>query len=265
MIGLPALSTTPLPGQRIGLVLCLFFIVASGLSAASDVEAVNIIYPLKGNIAPREGTIAVWIKPYINPMEDSGRFYEFFIFRVQDSAGFNVSLIWDDKLGLKPYGTYGKDQPIRGFTTTRPLVRKGEIHWKRGEWHHVAFSWHENHVSLYFDGRPAASCTLSDPLYFRETSELTLGYGLSQIAVDEFCVTAAAHSADTIADWGKHRPVIDKKTLLIDPFEKLSADGSETVATLISGFSDESGGAVRRATPSLVDGRFGQALQLFSK
>ena len=121
-------------------------------------------YPAKDNINYRQGTVEFWVKPNWNG--DDGGYHYFFAGNIDDAR--NVNSIHVSKkyyldgviLGQidSKAETEGSDQGRAGTEASVPangaLYPSSVRDWRKGEWHHLAFTWDDKkpELKLYIDG-----------------------------------------------------------------------------------------------------------------
>jgi len=100
----------------------------------------NILsYPVTGNLTHTYGTVEFWVQPTWD-----------------GDGGSNHTLFWWDD-GY--YRLHLRKDPISNLVFDYFYGSGGcgaptnVAHWRAGEWHHIAFTWAENVISLYVDGR----------------------------------------------------------------------------------------------------------------
>ncbi len=103
----------------------------------------NILsYPVTGNLTHTYGAVEFWVRPTWD-----------------GDGGSNHTLFWwddgYDRLHLRkdPISNLVFDYFYRGGGCG---AATNVAHWRAGEWHHLAFTWAENVISLYVDGQRVA-------------------------------------------------------------------------------------------------------------
>jgi hypothetical protein len=126
---------------------------------AAPVVGGTIEFPAQGNFDIEEGTIEMWFAPetdlYIKL--DPGKVRTILRFFSLDAPEFGFNCRWearrnkkDDETGytlrvsMSSSQTKGGLIPVPGGRTPRD--------WKRGEFHHIAFTWKDGMMQLYCDG-----------------------------------------------------------------------------------------------------------------
>jgi len=117
-------------------------------------------FPARGNINYRRGTVEFWLKP--NWDGDDGGYHYFFAGNITDAR--NVNSIHASKKryqGGVILGQIDSKADSTGRAIEEAVVPGGRIldpssvaNWKKGDWHHVAFSWDDQKrtLKLYMDG-----------------------------------------------------------------------------------------------------------------
>ncbi|MCF7837186.1 MAG: LamG domain-containing protein [Candidatus Marinimicrobia bacterium] len=234
--------------------------------AADPLRAVELQYPLAGNLDPGQGTIELWVRPDVDALEDPGRFYVHYPVSVRCDDGSALSLFWSHSLGYRVSASRA-GEAVLNTPAMRPVVRT----WVRagttdalapGRWHHVAVTWQGNELAIYFNGERVAYTAASAPMVLTDAGTLRIGTGESRIAVANLVVSGIARSADDLRARPAGPAVVDEHTLLLDRFA--TAEGLETQAEMIAGFSGETGGRLSGTDWVSVAGPFGgRALQLY--
>ncbi len=225
-----------------------------GLEKATWSPAAYIEYPARGAIRVEEGTLEAWVRPNFDPNvpvkpDDPGRGRynrNFFLLR---AGRHTVGFYWNiDDRGMRVY--------VRTPDGRYPVVRGARMQWKKGEWHHVAFSWGRE-IRIYCDGKLALRVPfkgLGVPADALAGGSIQVGSpGACEFDVDELCISDIQREPR-----GHKGPLAaDEHTLLLERFERLvrGPRGMKMVP--------EVGPEGRVFGPlKLVDGRFGRAAAL---
>jgi len=225
---------------RCAAVVCLF---------ASVAGAGSIEYPALGNVRLEEGTLEFWFTPTKELYPDIGEsryagIFSLFSFAVEDhfSMGSGWGVRRDGAVFFVSMSAKGKPKALLPV----PSRIKG---WKKGEKHHVAFTWRGNVMKLYADGKQVSqrdqATSLTGPL---ADAKLIVGNRKgrsSHIIVHAFRSSSVARDEAMLA---KAEPEQDIYTLLLDRFDKPDEFGEKVASTKaeqIGGFNGETGGTVR--------------------
>ena len=219
----------------------------------AEVRYCDLIYPLRLTMVQESGTVELWVRPDTDlTSTDLDRFYHFFAWKIAigekawgEKGGF--SLIWRVPQGLYTFGGRSDtDARMRNL----PTAWRKKIEWPKGSWHHIAFSWQGKRMTLYADGDVVSQTTASERIPYDETGFWVVGFGVSPIAVDGFCVSSIARDQASIRERMTRAVARDVYTLILDPMETL----------------EKTNRRLRSPNPAncrLVDGRFGKAIQLY--
>lgn len=214
----------------------------------------TLSYLTEDHIRPEQGTIEFWIRPDVDVTQPIDRFYYFSLLRIAKGAKSwgdqgAVSIMWLQRGGLM---TLASDGPRDGATkiSNLPADTQKRLQWEPASWHHVALSWNGARVRLYTDGELLAETQASHPLPIASPGYIVLGHGDSRIAVDELVVSSIERSAEDIRTRMKEAPSKDEHTLLLDSMETLDT---------LNGRANP----LRSNAAALVEGKFGQAVQLY--
>jgi len=173
-------------------------------------------YDLKGNLNPKQGTIAFWIKP-VNWDGDDRMFHHFvcivdekapsrwYIYKY--SSNNNLLFYISSALG-------GRRRSIYCGTSIEP--------WKRGRWHHIAATWDANEMRLYIDGKRVGRQLIPKGLIPAE-----MDGKLSLIPVQFWKNQWTTPEERTLIDEVKifNRPLSDRE--IIELYDELNPYGSE--------------------------------------
>ncbi len=233
-----------------GLLLCV--------ALAQDTQPARrystLTYPSAGRIKLEQGTIELWIRPDVDLTQPVSAFYQFFVLRVakgEKSYGDQgaLSLMWLTKGGMYVMANDGAGANLIKIRNL-PRDARNQLQWQPGQWHHVALSWNGQRVRLYTDGELLSETEASHPLPIATPGFINVGHGDSPVAVDELVVSAVERSAEEIRQRMSEAPARDEHTLLLDSMESLDAIGGRV-------------SALRANAAALVEGKFGQAIQLY--
>jgi len=137
-----------------------------------------------------------------------------------------------------------------------PVILGHRNEWKPDEWHHIAFSWGDE-VRIYGDGELLARSEWRGLLPgFTAGGTLSLGGGVSEFDVDDFCVSDIAR--EPRGHLGALAP--DDHTLLLESFDEVRREPGAAQTVPVKAVAP---GAVTPDTPS-VEGKFGSALSFWA-
>ncbi len=220
----------------------------------------KLVYPGRGNIDPREGTLEFWLGK-ATVVGSSIR--EVLTFSGDGGA-----------LELKYHDSSDGRFVLTASGADEPLVDVSGFRVPDGGFSHVAIVWGPDAVALYVDGSlagmhegpiPNAELMAAAPEKLRVTFGCTNSYrGYTDIDVDELRISEVQRYSGESYAVPDGSFAADDSTLLLDHFDdRFVPDGAdaETRADSISGLSGELGGM-----PSIgctfADGQFGSALRL---
>lgn len=215
----------------------------------------EIRYPAVGNIQLDEGTVEVYLR--INFSSDQaaglnstvGSFFELFCPSTREKAvltlvtnGSKVCMI-------------GYLLPVnQSWVPNSPKGQAG-VNWKKDEDHVVAFTWKGNERQVFVDGVPGPLTKVEGPLTFDlAKSMIRIGAGYSLFSVDALRISNVCRSAQELESAASSEPKADPYTLLLDQFDQQPQ--------VFAGKTE--GGERETERVSVIDGRFGKALQLWS-
>jgi hypothetical protein len=238
MIAMPAAG--PLPAQE--------------TQPAATTQFSSLTYMTRDHIQPQQGTIEWWIRPDVDVTKPPGRFHHFFLLRLAKGKRVwgdqgALSVVWLERGGLFVMATDGpREASVR--ITNLPNDKGNTLRWAPGSWHHVALTWNGTRVRLYTDGELLAETQASAPLPIADPGFIVLGHGQSRIAVDELVISSVERTGEQIKQRMSEAPAKDEHTLLLDPMETLEPTNGRA-------------NPLRSNAATLVEGKFGQALQLY--
>lgn len=126
-----------------------------------------------------EGTIEFWLRPQWNG--NDGRVHSVFNAAGAGQNQLSINKLANGRFGAGMFGTpAGSDQ----FVYARADADISD--WRAGQWHHVAVCWGGGALSLWLDGRKAASRSGALPPQVPHAQIRLLG---SDCALDEFCIS----------------------------------------------------------------------------
>jgi len=148
-------------------------------------------YPCEGNIDPKQGTIAMWVRPINWTGAEAGAF----VFFALEGKGRMIL--------AKHYRTGGDLFFIIDRTGGEGARVDHDIDaWLPGRWHHVAASWNPKEVALYCDGKLTARAAKAAPaptavkdFYVGRTSSSKIG----EAALDEVQIYKRPLSPEEVA------------------------------------------------------------------
>ena len=149
----------------------------------------GINYFSEGNIDSKMGTIEMWVKPYFSlGAPDKIHVYYLFSTKTDEGGKFIIALI----TGAEKQGVV--------FSISDPgenLKEYGRVDWKVGltteKWHHIAFTWDEKELSIWFDNEKRGS--RSRPASFPVGKTFAIGgsgykaRGITDGLIDEFRIS----------------------------------------------------------------------------
>ena len=225
-----------------------------GIQAAPGQPAVAAIqYPAAGNIRGDRGTAEMWIAPSLD--SDPARAGE------QDHTQVpNVTLFWLDIDAKTNCGLFwcGPPQQLRIWSRVDGKVLTTlsvPVKWKKGELHHVAFSWGDE-LAIYLDGTLKAKKAYKGLMpKTLENAVLHIGKASSPLLVDEIRVSDVARTPEL-----ERQPYApDEHTLLLDHLD-LDIQTFQTHATEPAVAHGGTGNLT--GTPESVPGKHGKAARL---
>jgi hypothetical protein len=169
----------------------------------------RVQYPAQGNIRGDRGTAEMWIVPPFDSDPAKAK--------SNDRSIPNVTFFWLDVDPKTNCGLFwcGPAQTARIWVRVDDKVLttlEAPVTWKRGEWHHVAFSWGDE-LKVYIDGQLRASKPYKG-LMPRDLANavLSLGKSGSPLMVDEVRVSDIPRAPEL----GKQPYAPDEHALLLD-------------------------------------------------
>ena len=158
-------------------------------------------YHVNAGFYPPRGTCSLWVAPHDWQPSDTANFVFF--------ASFTHLDIQREYIRVILYKYFDADellllvQDSTAEAAGRIQLPIGE--WRRGEWHHLAFTWNEERYRLFVDGSPVGECP-AVKLPDAGRWEIALGtpyagwayIGNERTAIDEFTVQAEVLTEDEI-------------------------------------------------------------------
>jgi len=158
----------------------------------------ELAYPTAGNISFDEGTMTMWVKPLWHPASER-KIHCFW----QTSANK-----WVDQMVRLTYWPYGGHAIRLEVRHGRTVALHADVtRWKRGEWHHLAWTWRRrpgernDAIALYLDGKLAARSDevslptrLGDRMFVGCNMNGTGRNEAAEAAMDEFYISSRAET-----------------------------------------------------------------------
>ena len=215
----------------------------------------SIQYKAQGNIRGDRGTAEMWIAPPLDSDPASAG--------AKDHTQVpNVTLFWLDVDPKTNCGLFwcGPPQQLRIWSRVDDKVLTAlstPVKWKKGELHHVAFTWGER-LEIYVDGKLVASQVYKG-LLPKELKDAVLHIGKSSPPqlVDEIRVSDIARAPDL----DKQPYVADEHTLLLDQLDQSITNPFDTEATTRPAVAGGGPGELRGA-PQSAPARHGNGVRL---
>ena len=132
-----------------------------------------------GNFRADQGTVQMWVRP--NWHGGDGKVHEIFNARAKRKNYLNLNVLADGTLGVAT-GSAGQGSYRR--------VVHDITAWQAGQWHHLAFTWGDESLTLFVDGARVGQIDKAIPLAFNPPT-FTIGRSLDG-AVDELAVWSVA-------------------------------------------------------------------------
>lgn len=129
----------------------------------------NVYYDAAGNIDLHEGSISLWLKPLDWDGSDAG-FNTF----VHLSHKNDLFLLYKN-LSVEQLSFYLEEDNEQGKSMVETVYSIAK--WKRGQWHHVVFTWTNLETSLYINGRLVATRKIKIPFRGFDAKRLSIGPG----------------------------------------------------------------------------------------
>jgi hypothetical protein len=222
-----------------------------GLDTQEWSATASIRWPAKGNLRVEAGTVEAWVRPQFDPQvavaaDDSGRGRYNRDFLWLNYAGNQVGFYWNiDDRGMRVF--------LRTADGQYPVILGAHSDWKKGEWHHIAFTWGDA-IRIYVDGKQAAEAKWAGLLPGDLTgANLDLGVGQCEFDVDDLCISDVAR--EPRGQLGPLAP--DEHTLLLESFDAVAGPAGGVVMTAPE---KAVGGAGRLSgAVAATDGHFGKA------
>jgi hypothetical protein len=226
----------------------------------------TLTYPLKDNLDLREGTLECWVQFGVNvadflPATDYKTLAVLFAFEGEKGT-MAASHFVGSIFGADKGGWYFRPGP-------KPMLLpvSAAAMWKKGDWHHVAFTWKEKLMRLYMDGKEAGQRDQQASLQesFQVVTDQLLMFGdkwhvAGRFALDDVRVSTIARPTEELGfHVGELKP--DPYTSLLDPFEcDFVPDGAQLTQprAILAGTGGKPSKGCR-----FVDGKFGKALSFY--
>jgi len=226
----------------------------------------TLTYPLKDNIDLREGTIECWIQfgfetSEFLPVKDFRTLASLFDFN-SEKGSMGASYFVGSIFGVDKGGWYFRPGP-------KPMLLPigAAMIWKKGEWHHLAFTWQEKMMRLYVDGKDAGfrdqQSSLRDAFEVVTNQDIRFGDRwnvAARFGLDDIRVSTIARQPEELGfAVGELKP--DPYTSLLDPFEcDFVPDGKQLTKPRV--IMVGSGG--KPSAPCVfVEGKFGKGLSFY--
>ena len=216
----------------------------------SSVHAGGVHYPALGNVELGEGTIELWLTPTVElyPELKEDQYQGLMsLFSLQVPGEFSMNALWYAK------NTRSGDQYRLHVSIGHQEQRKAlipvpakPVKWRRGELHHLAFTWRGKEMSLYADGKRVGHRMQAVGFSGRlGGSELIIGNAHGRDAGFILHAVRVSHTAHGAETQKNAEPVARLDTLLLDRFKNGSIDEShKTRAEIIAGLAGETGGTL---------------------
>lgn len=157
----------------------------------------NVYYAADGNINLQGGCMSLWLKPLDWDGGNSG-FNTFVNLENND----NLFLLYKN-LAAEQLSFYIESRNEEGESITETVYSMAK--WKKGQWHHVAFTWTDVETNLYIDGRRVATRKIKIPFQGFDARRLSIGPGngwaggyMGKTLVDEVEIYNGALSEEEI-------------------------------------------------------------------
>lgn len=246
------------------LIVCLLLVAPLLFQARAATG--TLTYPLVDNVDLREGTIECWVRFGIDvaeflPAKDFKTLAVLFDFQGEKGT-MAASHFVGSTFGNDKGGWYFRPGP-------KPMLLPiaAVAIWKKGEWHHIAFSWRAKMMRLYMDGKEASNrdqqASLQDG--FGVVTDQLLMFGDkwnvgAPFVLDDLRVSTIARKPEEFGfTAGELKP--DPHTSLLDPFEcDFAPDGkrrTQPKAILVGE------GGLPTPPCVFVEGKFGKGLSFF--
>jgi len=180
-------------------------------------RAAEVVYPAKDCINPAAGTVEARVRVGFDPNteikdpEKRGQLNrEFFTLRSSDSTD-KFGFYWNiDDRGMRAYLKQGDGYPVMVGTRAE---------WKQGEWHHVAVTWGDGMMAVWYDGQKAGETSWNGTITpAPEKAEMLFQCLPGHFDLDEIRISDIARTSFDLAGPAE----ADASTLLLDHFEGLN-------------------------------------------
>ncbi len=163
-------------------------LVGKGLACLAGVR---LSYPVKGVLAPKAGSVEMWVKP--TGPGDSGKGRALLHAGTAFNNALHLVIDGANNLRLMTWDAKGKESGV-GVSAAK---------WKAGEWHHVAATWEGRKLALYVDGVEAAATAEGVELTGFSTGGLWVGSrprgeDAIEAVIDELRISRRARTAAEI-------------------------------------------------------------------
>lgn len=187
-----------------------------GMEKAKATLSSELRYPAIGNIDAMHGTLEAWVKVEfdtdvaVDPKDPSRGVHNRNFFTLRNlKGGDHCAFYWNiDDRGMRFYARVGE---------TYPIVLGARSDMKKGQWHHIAFSWGDE-IRIYVDGKLTCKGAFKG-LFGKEVNlegaEIVIGGGRGEWVIDEIKISKSVRTQFDLT-----KPLqIDDETLLLDRFE----------------------------------------------
>lgn len=129
----------------------------------------NVYYEAAGNIDLRGGSMSFWLKPLDWDGSDAG------LNTLVHLGHKNNLFLFYKNLSAEQLSFYLEEDNEHGKSMTETVYSIAK--WKRGQWHHVVFTWTNQETSLYIDGRLVSTRKIKVPFRGFDAKRLSIGPG----------------------------------------------------------------------------------------
>jgi hypothetical protein len=221
------------------------------LATASPGMAGKITYPAIGNLDLRQGTIELWLTPTVDLRPPNPGQYQavLTLFQLKVRGEFEMSAGMYARQEEKGVGAH-LFVSMNSEVGKRAMLGMGggpPIDWRRGELHHVAFTWDGTRMTFWADGKQIGrreqtigftGALAGRGLIIGNSWGRDAGYTLHAVRV-----SCTAHDAEELKD---AKPAARIDTLMLDRFNRTTIidKNGQTHAEVIAGLTGETGGRV---------------------